>query len=138
MSQLNDCKFETLRTAGHTGTINDMLLQWAQAGGATSDQLNDALLEYLLLNGAITPTLNDAWDEFLKGQLLAGTRNDMETEFWCGGGAAGSIIDMDRDGLPDTVISGTPGNGNPSVTEDIDSINFDSDGDGVANIVVPK
>jgi len=84
MAQLNDCRFEALRGLGYTGATNDMLLQWAHAGGATSPVLNEALLEYLLLNGAVTPALNDAWMEFLEAQLLTGSRNDMETEFWCG------------------------------------------------------
>lgn len=83
MSTLNDCRFNALRLAGFTGATNDMLLQWAQAGGAISGALNDALLEYLLLNGATTPTLNDAWFEFLLAQGYTGTRNDMETEYWC-------------------------------------------------------
>ena len=83
MSQLNDCRFEALRGLGYTGTTNDMLLQWAQAGGAISDQLNDALLEYYLLNGASTHSINDAESEWLESLGYSGQINDMRFEYWC-------------------------------------------------------
>jgi hypothetical protein len=86
MSQLNDCLFAALRAQGFVGHTNDMLLAWAQANGATSNQLNSALLELLLLSGATSNDLNDAWYEALIFAGFTGSRNDMETQFWCDGG----------------------------------------------------
>jgi len=88
MPQLNDCRYDALIAQGFTGHTNDMLLAWAQAGGATSNQLNDALLEYLLLNGATSNCLTDAWYEALGSLGLTGARNDRELSFWCDLGGA--------------------------------------------------
>ena len=89
MSQLNDCRFDSLRAQGFTGATNDMLLAWAQAGGATLGQINDALLQYLQLNGATSGSLSDAWFEALRAAGYEGARNDMEMMFWCAGGTFG-------------------------------------------------
>ena len=91
MSQLNDCRFDALRAQGFTGATNDMLLAWAQAGGATSGHINDALLEYLQLNGATSGSLTDAWFEALRAAGYEGARKDMETAFWCEGGGSFSL-----------------------------------------------
>ena len=77
MSQLNDVKFEKLRTLLFTGSINDMELAWLQGEGALSDDLNDAWdevltlnqindgkLAYYLANGATTNQINEAALEF--------------------------------------------------------------------------
>ena len=45
------------------------------------------------------------------------------------------IYDMDQDGLPDEVVDTGL---NAEVSQDADSINIDTDGDGVADIVIPK
>lgn len=50
-------------------------------------------------------------------------------------GALG-IGDLDADENPDTVLLDLPAG--PDVTEDVDSINIDLDGDGDAEIVIPK
>jgi hypothetical protein len=54
------------------------------------------------------------------------------------GGGGGQAIDMDDDGNPDTVVAGTPGDGNPAITQDVDSFNVDNTGDGKADIVIDK
>lgn len=93
MSQFNDARFAALRGQGFDGSTNDMLLQWAQAFGATSNQLNDAILEMLLLNGATSPHINDAWYQFLVGKGFGPShRNDMEFAFWEDGGIIGPVI----------------------------------------------
>lgn len=83
---IQDSRFNSLRAQGFTGTNDDMMLQWAQAAGATSNHVNDAVLEALLLNGATTPCLSDAWVEYLISIGGDGTRNDMEDAFWVSGG----------------------------------------------------
>ncbi len=45
MSQLNDCKLAALIAGGYGDQLNDAMLAWAQANGATSNQLNEAMLE---------------------------------------------------------------------------------------------
>ncbi|RKZ90640.1 MAG: hypothetical protein DRQ40_10780, partial [Gammaproteobacteria bacterium] len=47
-----------------------------------------------------------------------------------------TIIDIDHDGLPDTLIGNTTGGG--QITEDANSINLDIDGDGDADIIFLK
>jgi len=117
---------------------NECKLAFFQLNGATSPDLQDAEREYLIGAGMTPASNQDMWHEMLG----PGHLNDLLYEFWvtngCGGPVTGGAFDMDNDGLPDSVISGNPGDGNPSVTEDADSINFDADGDGVADVVVPK
>ena len=60
---LNDCRFTALRDQGFTGQTNDMLLQWLQDNGATSDCLPDAWLEMLIAQGATPAHRNDMWYE---------------------------------------------------------------------------
>lgn len=88
MSQLNDCIVATLIAGGYGNQINDGLLAWCQANGATVNQLNDAMVEAALANGGVTPTLNDAWFEALRSQGYTGALNDMLWDFWCTGGGA--------------------------------------------------
>ena len=92
---IQDSRFDALRAQGFTGTNNDMMLQWAQAAGATSNQINDAVLEALLLNGAITPCLSDAWIEYLISIGGVGTRNDMELAFWESGGVISPVTPIE-------------------------------------------
>jgi len=51
--------------------------------------------------------------------------------------AAKGLTDLDDDENPDTLLLDTPGGG-PDVTIDVDSINIDEDGDGVADTVIPR
>ena len=93
MSQFNDARFAALRGQGFDGSTNDMLLQWAQAFGATSNQLNDAILEMLLLNGATSPHINDAWYQFIVGKgFVPRHRKYMEFAFVDDVGSIGSVI----------------------------------------------
>lgn len=51
------------------------------------------------------------------------------------------ILDIDNDGLPDeslSIVQGAEGNIAMEVTEDADSINIDTDGNGIADMVIPK
>lgn len=106
MPAYSDCKFEALRALGHAGSVSDMLIQWAQSLGATANQTNDAVLEALLLNGASSPTLIDAWFEALRSSGYAGSRRDMETEFWCvGGGLFGPIVIPDGSIIDPTTLN---------------------------------
>ena len=108
MSQLNDCRFDALRAQGFEGHTNDMLLAWAQAGGATLGHINDALLQYLQLNGATSGSLSDAWFEALRAAGYEGARNDMEMMFWCAGGTFALTALRGWTGTEDcTVIDGT-------------------------------
>jgi hypothetical protein len=135
MPELNDCRFDALIALGHTGATNEMLLAWAQAGGATSNNLNDALLEYLLLNNATSNNLNDAWVESLSFAGYTGTRNDMELDFWCNGGG---VFD---DGVVSFVQGWSHGDncdGTDTITviEYSDAITWDLDADLIAELTV--
>ena len=83
MATVSDEKFRVLRVT-YTGAMNDMTLQWLQAGGATSDSLPDAWREWLDLQGFSTGNRNDDWFAYLLAQpsTTPGTLNDMELQFW--------------------------------------------------------
>lgn len=98
---IQDSRFDSLRAQGFTGANDDMMLQWAQAAGATSNHVNDAVLEALLLNGATTACLSDAWVEYLISIGGNGTRNDMEDAFWESGGIIDPVPPIPPDPVQD-------------------------------------
>lgn len=71
-------------------TINDGLLAFYQANGATSNSLNDAEYEYLIANGATAGQVNDMWFDLLTQAGFTGALNDMKLQFWLGGGVSPS------------------------------------------------
>jgi hypothetical protein len=82
MATLSDEKFRALRAAGHTGAMNDMMLQWLQAGGATSPSLSDAWREWLDIKLFTSGDRNTDWFDYLRDQTHTGSLNDMELQFW--------------------------------------------------------
>jgi len=84
MTTLNDSIFDSLRALAHTGTVNDMLLQWLQSFGAVSDQINDAWIEMLVVQGIPLSQYNDMWFEALGLLGFEGSLNDRELAFWSG------------------------------------------------------
>lgn len=82
MPSLVDEKFAALRAAGHTGSTSDMILQWLQAGGATSNSVSDAWREWLDIKLFTSGNLNDDWFAYLRGAGHTGALNDMELQFW--------------------------------------------------------
>jgi hypothetical protein len=82
MASLVDTKFAKLRLAGHTGAMSDMLLQWLQAGGATSSNINDAWREWLDIQGYTSGSRADDWFSYLRAQGYTGAKSDMELQFW--------------------------------------------------------
>lgn len=89
MSQLNDCRFDSLVAQGFSGTTNDMLLDWLQSNGVSAVQLNDAWYEFLVAQGMTVATYNDMKFEWLGSLGFTGALNDREAGFWCGGGVVG-------------------------------------------------
>lgn len=87
MPTLNDCRLTALVGMFGAGHVNDLLLLWLQANGATSSNLNDAWYEMLVAHQIVTPFhRNDAWYELLGSLGYTGSLNDREHEFWCVGG----------------------------------------------------
>lgn len=94
MPTLSDCRFDTLRGLGLSGSTSDMLLQWLQQQGATSNSLPDAWREMLDAN-LTEPTghRNDDWYTLLGDLGYEGSMNDRELAFWCeGDGSIGGGI----------------------------------------------
>ena len=85
MSQLNDNIHAALTGLGFTGQINDQMLAYYQANGATSGQINDAEVEWLKLQ-IVAPLegeqLNDLWFQYLRELGHTGALNDMQTAYW--------------------------------------------------------
>ncbi len=58
MSQVNDCKYNALSAVYGSGHINDLMLKFLQANGATSNNINDAWSE--VFGGGVTPPPENA------------------------------------------------------------------------------
>ena len=86
MPTLSDDRFAALRAQGFTGATSDMLLQWLQANGATSNAVPDAWQEMLAANGFTYGQRNDSWYAFLGSLGYEGSLNDREMGFWGSGG----------------------------------------------------
>ena len=79
---INDC----ILAATGGPTVNDGLLAWYKAGGATSDSINDAEREFLLAQGVADGQLNDMWVEYisnLPGAPSSGSANELLRWYWC-------------------------------------------------------
>lgn len=89
MATISDARFDALRTQGFTGSTSDMVLQWLQAAGATSNSIPVAKREVLVaftLRPAETYHPNDYWYYYL-GQLgYEGDINLRTLQFWQAGG----------------------------------------------------
>lgn len=81
MSQINDAI-----VAAVGPHINDGLLAYYKANGATANQINDAEYQFLIANGADPAQLNDMWFRFLRLIGYKGALDDMLLDFWEGGG----------------------------------------------------
>lgn len=86
MSQLNDAQHLALITQGFSGAHNEMMIDWAQANGATSDQENTAIVEALLASTATSSNPNTAWREVLISLGYTGALPNMLQQFWSDGG----------------------------------------------------
>jgi len=85
-----DCEFDALRTAGYTGSLQDMELAWLQNNGATSNQLGDAWEEFLAAQGFTTGDRSDDELAYYLSVILVADRDgdtlmDLRREYWCGG-----------------------------------------------------
>jgi len=96
MSSLVDARYAALSGLGLTGSINEMLLAWYQALGATSNNINTARRE--LLDGlgyAAEKDMRQAWLLFLRDVGYTPINNG-EMQFWI-------------DYLPPTAVNAYPG-----------------------------
>ena len=81
---INDCKHNALAALlGKDGHVNDLLLEYYQLNGATSENVNDAAAEFLIVNGAAPGHINDMWYSVLSSIGYEGALSDMLHEFWC-------------------------------------------------------
>ena len=86
MPTIADEKFRVLRAAGHTGTLNDMMLQWLNAkAGVSASTLADASRQWLV-NATGLPDAdyqyNDYLFHYLGTQGHTGSLNDRILQFW--------------------------------------------------------
>lgn len=92
-----DNKYAALIAQGFSGNITEMMLQWAQAYGATDNQTNLAILQALQASGATSGDITDAWNEVLILYGYSGSRLDMKNQFWSDGGYLSMAIDTFTD-----------------------------------------
>lgn len=86
MSRIDD-KFAALRDQGFTGSLSDMILQWLQDAGATSNSVSTAWAQALYIRG-YRGQRNDAWYELLGDLGFEGALADRDAQFW----ALGDIL----------------------------------------------
>lgn len=110
MSQVNDAQYLALITQGFSGAHNDMMIDWAQANGATSDQYNTAIVEALQNNGATSPQYNTAWMEVLASLGYTNALPEALRDFWTDGGYF--ILGASFDGTNDYLTRGSDLTGN--------------------------
>lgn len=82
--QHNDDKLATLGSA----TINDGILVFYLANGATSQNITDAGYEFLLARGVSPGSKNDMWYSFLTNIAslsMAGTVPELKANWWANG-----------------------------------------------------
>lgn len=83
-NQTNDCIRLSLNSLGFSGSRNDMLLEYYQANGATSDNIDDAEREFLLARGVAEAQVNDMWLAYFDARAFGtSTLNDGAFQFWC-------------------------------------------------------
>lgn len=88
-SNTNDSIFNALGDQGFTGHINDRLLAYYRANGATSKNINDAEREMLLAQGATPGHIDDMWFQILGDLGYTGSINDRLGGFFADGGTFG-------------------------------------------------
>ncbi len=71
-----------LALLGYTGSLNDILLQYYQDGGATSNVLNEAEMQWLAIQGATAYPLNNRRRQFYSSLGYTGSLNDMRYQYW--------------------------------------------------------
>ncbi|RKX27492.1 MAG: hypothetical protein DRP45_00985, partial [Candidatus Zixiibacteriota bacterium] len=92
MSQRSDCRYQALLslTGETTGNVNELMLQWLQGEGATSNTLADAWLEYLASEG-FTGDRNTATFNWLRDKGYTGALPDMLYKMWCVDGGPATV-----------------------------------------------
>ena len=90
---INDARFQTLRSLGHTGGTSDMLLQWLNSFIPIDNQqaqMNDAWKEAILQVSGLPREnyqYNDYWFRTMGSLGFFGNHiSDRELAFWLGGG----------------------------------------------------
>lgn len=98
MSAINTLQYLALGTLGYTGSLNDRLLKYYKANGATSNNIQDAEVQFLKAQASVTvkKQINDMWKQYLLALGYTGTLQDMLYAFWfalAGGGAGNALLD---------------------------------------------
>ena len=66
-------------------TVNDGLLSFYLANGATSQNRVDAEYEFLLARGVTSAYINDMWEEFFTTLGYIGALSDKKYQWWSAG-----------------------------------------------------
>jgi hypothetical protein len=82
MTSNTQVKFNALRNIGHTGSQEDMELQFYLANGATTNSLRDAEMQFLETRGYSLGAVDDRWSTFLRAEGYTGSKDDMLYAWW--------------------------------------------------------
>lgn len=88
------------------GQLNDLLLGYYQARGATANDVVGAEHQWLIAQGATPGHLNDMWFEFLTTQGFNGSLADMKIQFWLSTSLAFSVVFVPGVVFPADLVSG--------------------------------
>lgn len=75
-------KWAALRSLGHTGTQEDMELQFYLENGATIKSVRDAEMQFLEARGFTIGSVQDRWKAYLLSQGYTGSVDDMLKSWW--------------------------------------------------------
>lgn len=80
---MNQAAYSKLISLGFSGTLNQMLLAYYLANGAsTPGNLGVAESEFLTVKGFPSGTINERWYNYLGSLTYTGSLNDRQVKFW--------------------------------------------------------
>lgn len=75
-------RFNKLRSLGHSGHSQDMLLPYYKSKGATSNNLVEAESQFLSIKGFNSGSLIDRWNAYLSSLGFTGDLQSKRKAFW--------------------------------------------------------
>jgi hypothetical protein len=83
-----DGMFTVLGSLGFVGTIQDRLLAFYQANGATSNDLQDAEQQFLVARGIARANVQDMWSAYFTSRGYSPSYHEGMKDFWVRNGGA--------------------------------------------------
>jgi len=85
MPQINDAFNAAIADVANKNSLQEKLLRYYQANGATSNDVQDAEVEFLNARLIAAGDLQDRWLTYLRGKGFTGSLNEMKYAWAIGG-----------------------------------------------------